>query len=132
VLLLCGCSKDDNSVKPEEQQVRYLTSGAGNRVWHIRELYENRIQIRLTANQMNYTKTYTRIGTQSYAGTFTDSDGYAGKWVLNSLTQLIEVINNNPNGDFKTEWNINLLNDTTLDIESTGNGKTIRIVLYAL
>lgn len=132
-LLFIGCTKGgDDKLKPEEQLVRYLTSEAGNRVWRISELYENGIKIPLTVDQMKYTKTYTRIGAQAYSGTFTDSDGYAGKWVLSSVVLLIEVITNNATGDIKTDWIINTLNQHTLDMESTANGKTTRIVLYAL
>ncbi len=132
VFLLASCTKDGgNSIKPVEQLAQYLTGGNGNRVWHIGQVYENRMQQQLTASQMQYTKTYTEIGTQSCMGSFTDSDGYSGKWALTSVTQLVEVITNNAAGDIRTEWLINQLDAHTLDIESTNNGKTTRIVFYA-
>lgn len=131
VFLLGSCTKDDgNSIKPEDQLVKYLTGDAGNRVWRIKEVYENRIQVQLTASQLRYTKTYTQAGGRSYTGAFTDSDGFSGKWTLTSVSQLIEVITSNSAGDIKTEWLINKLDANTLDVETTNNGKTTRIVFY--
>ncbi|SDX66328.1 hypothetical protein SAMN05444410_1244 [Hydrobacter penzbergensis] len=131
VLLLASCTKDDGkSVKPEDQLVKYLTGDAGNRVWRIREIYQNRVQTQLTANQLRYTKTYTQTAGQSYTGIFTDADGYSGKWTLTSVAQLVEVITNNPAGDIKTEWIINKLDANAMDVETTNNGTTTRVVYY--
>lgn len=137
VLLLSSCTKSNGDtviIKPEEQAVRYLTGEIGNRVWHLKEAYVNRVPVQLTATQLKYTKTYTQIaGGQVYNGSFADSDGYVGKWTLISVKEIVEVINNNPSGsDLKISWLINKLDAATLDMESIYNGKTTRLVLYAL
>ncbi|SJZ96005.1 hypothetical protein [Sediminibacterium ginsengisoli] len=133
-LLLLGtaCNKTPETVKPEDMLVTYLTSEAGNRVWRISKIYENGTEKPLTVDQITYTKTYTRIPGQSYIGTFTDSDGYKGKWSLPSVIILSEVINNNPTGDVKIDLTINSLTRNGMDVEYTANGKTIRTVYYAL
>ena len=131
VLLLGSCTKDDgNSIKPEDQLVKYLTGEVGNRVWRIKEVYQNRVLQQLTAKQLRYTKTYTQTAGQAYTGIFTDSDGFSGKWMLTSVSQLVEVITNNTAGDIKTEWIINKLDANTMDVETTNNGTTTRIVYY--
>ncbi len=130
-ILVIGCTKSEETLTPEERLVRFLTGETGNRVWRINKIYENAVEVSLTVEQMKFTKTYTRIGTQPYSGTFTDSDGNVGKWTLPSVALMIDVITNNPAGNIKIDFIINSITQNTLDIEYTANGKTIRMIFYA-
>jgi hypothetical protein len=130
-MLVIGCNKSEETLVPEEKLVRFLTGETGNRVWRINKIYQNGVEVSLTVDQTKFTKTYTRIGTQPYSGTFTDSDGNVGKWTLSSIVLMIEVITNNPAGNIKIDFVINSITQNALDVEYTANGKTIRTVFYA-
>ena len=129
--LFTGCSKNtETPLTPEEQAVKYLT-GDGNKYWHLKKIYVNSIEIALTTSQQQYTKTYTINPSLPFAGTFTNYDNYVGTWKLQGIYILKETISNNPAGPVPAVYDINLLSETTLDIELTANFKTVREVYYA-
>jgi hypothetical protein len=129
--LFTGCSKTTEAVlSPEDQAVKYLT-GDGNRYWHLKKIYVNGIAQALTTSQLQYTKTYTINPSLPYSGSFTNYDGYIGTWKLQGIYTLKETITNNPAGPVPAAYDINLLNETTLDIELTANLKTVREVYNA-
>ena len=129
--LFTGCSKNtETPLSPEEQAVKYLT-GNGNKYWHLKKIYIKNIEQALTTAQQQYTKTYTINPALPYAGSFTNYDGYIGTWKLQGIYTLKETITNNPAGPVPAPYDINLLNETTLDIELTANLTTVREVYYA-
>ena len=128
--LFTGCSKTvDVPISNEQKVVNFLT-GVGNRYWRLTKISVNTIDQPLTNDQLKFTKTYTINTTQTFAGTFTNSDGYNGKWALNGPINLIEVINNNPAGPVQISYIINEITETKLDIEYTANFKTVREVYF--
>lgn len=132
-ILFTGCSKSTPDVLSlRDQNMKYLV-GDGNKLWHLKEVHVNGIQQTLTDAQMKYTMTYTINPAVAYSGTFTDSDGYKGTWKMLSESQLREVVTNNPSGNAVSEYFINEINETKLDIESTNNSilTTVRKVYYA-
>lgn len=131
-ILFTGCSKSTPDVlSPRDQNMKYLV-GDGNKLWHLKEVHVNGIKQTLTDAQMKYTMTYTINPAVAYSGTFTDSDGYKGTWKM-SESQIAEVVTNNPSGYAKSEYDINEINETTLDIVAYNNTilTSVRKVYYA-
>lgn len=130
-ILFSGCSKPDGEIMtPRDQNVKFLT-GDGNRVWRLKNIYVNNLQVVMTDAQMRYTKTYTINPAQAYTGSFVNSDGYTGKWRMITDLQLNEVFSNNPAGGVAIDYYINEISATLLDIEYTSNLKTVREVYHA-
>ena len=130
-ILFVGCSKNGDAPISAEQKVVNFLTGTGNRYWKLNKVFVNGVEQALTSDQKKYTKTYTISLTQAFAGTFTNSDGYVGKWLLSGPSNLIETINNNQQGPVQVPYIINEIGETQLDIEYTLNFKTIREVYYA-
>jgi hypothetical protein len=122
-ILFMGCSGSKEVPETRDERiVRYLT-GAGNKVWRLKEVWVNQVQQTLTDYQMKYTKTYTSNPSNAdplniKTGTFVNSDGFSGKWTLDG-TDLKENYLNNPNGPLPARYAINTITETKLDIEAS-------------
>ena len=124
--LFAGCSKTNEVPITSEQQVINNLTGNGNKVWRLTKTFVNSVEQTLTSDQLKYTKTYSISPAQTLAGTFTNTDGNNGKWALNGLINLIEVIQNNLAGPVQISYIINGITENTLDIEYSTNFKTVR------
>ena len=136
VIILCsvilyGCSKNSETpVSKEEQIAKYLT-GDFNRVWNLREVYQQGVLQPLTDAQRKYTKTYTINPGEAKRGKFTNSDGYMGDWKVLNEFQLFEEFTNNPRGPLPLQYEINFIDDKKLDIHYTANFIKTREVYHA-
>lgn len=130
-ILLSGCSKNGDAPVSEEQKVVNNLTGIGNRVWRLSKVFVNGVEQALTSDQKRYTKTYTLNPTMTLAGTFTNSDNNFGQWFTNGPRALIEIIVTIGGIQVQIDYLIREITETTLDIQYTKNGQTIREVYYA-
>lgn len=87
-----GCVKNpDTPVLTKEEQVAQMLSGSGNKVWRLRGVKENNVEVALTTSQLKYTKTYTLVAPNTIRGTFTDYDGYTGDWTMKGASSMEET-----------------------------------------
>ncbi len=137
LFLFTGCSKTADVPETKEARVARLLTGVGNRYWRLSKVYLNNAQQTLTDSQMKYTKTYTADPSNvdpnnSKTGSFTNSDGYIGKWkIISAGDQLYETFTNNPAGPVANYYIINEISETLLDIEYTANMRSVREVYFA-
>jgi hypothetical protein len=128
--LFTSCSKKDVSTLTDEQQVVKWLTGDGNRYWRLRHLYINDVEQVLTANQLQYNKTYTLTPGQTDQGTFTNVDGLNGTWTLNSKKLIREKIITTT-GAVELFMTIIKISETALEIEYIINNTSAREVYYA-
>ena len=95
IVLFASCNKSDflNDINFQ----KYLISGSGNyhnteHTWYLDSLVINNVPYKLTSRDKMYYKTFFSNGTYS------DSDGYTGKWNISKLDELLISIKNNVNG----------------------------------
>ncbi len=97
IFILISCNKSD-FLSPVNFQ-KFLLSGSGNykntqHVWFLDSLVYNGVPYKLTSVQKQYNRTYLSNGT------FSDSDGYTGKWEISNLNELESYFKNNLTGTF--------------------------------
>lgn len=129
-ILFTGCSKKDVVVSAEDQLATLLTGGS-NRVWRLNKVFVKNVQQALTTDQMKYTKTFTLNPAQKLLGGYTDFDGNFGEWIITSSKIFRLVFTTAGGGQYDIEYIIREISETTLDIQYTKNGETIREVYYA-
>jgi hypothetical protein len=129
--ILTGCSKGpDATPLSAEEQVAKLLTGDGNRLWHLKAVYQNDILQTLTAAQLQYTKTFTLTPGEKIKGTFTDND-YTGSWKLKGqFTLHIEFTTTNGNYQ-DLDFDILSISENKLDISYIKNFIKIEEVYYA-
>lgn len=136
IFLLTGCTKSSKVPETREEKVVGYLTGAGNKYWHLKEVYVNAVKQVLTDAQLRFTKTYTIDPTNTDPtrprGSFVNSDGYNGTWkLIGGGETLYETFLNNPAGPVAITFIINDVSSDKLDIEYTLNMKTQREVYYA-
>lgn len=136
IFLLTGCTKSSEVPETREEKVVGYLTGAGNKYWHLKEVYVNAVKQVLTDAQLRFTKTYTIDPTNTDPtrprGSFVNSDGYNGTWkLIGGGETLYETFLNNPAGPVAITFIINDVSSDKLDIEYTLNMKTQREVYYA-
>ena len=97
LFLLFSCNKTD-FLSPIAFQ-KSLLAGTGKykntqHVWFLDSLVYNGVPFKLSTAQKQYNRTYFSNGT------FSDSDGYAGKWDISNLNELDTYFKNNLTGIF--------------------------------
>lgn len=130
IILLGACAP--NVVVPADSRdaiVKNLT-GSGNKRWFLSKIFQNNIQVTLSDAQQKYWKDYTTTSSQSYMGTWVDSDGLEGKWRMPNTQEIPETITNNTSAVIKP-YVINNVTATELDVEYTLNLVTTREVYHA-
>lgn len=122
-----GCVKSpDTPALTKEEQVAQLLSGTGNKVWRLRGIKENNIDVALTAAQMKYTKTYTLVAPNTIHGTFSDYDGYMGDWNMKGASAVQETFALIGGAGFGIrDYTILSINDSMLSMFYVANNKKI-------
>jgi hypothetical protein len=97
IALLFSCNKSE-FLNPVNFQ-KFLLSGSGNykntqHVWFLDSLVYNGVPFKLTAAQKQYNRTYFSNGT------FSDSDGYTGKWDITNVNELSTYFKNTFTGSY--------------------------------
>lgn len=97
ILLVTSCNKSEFMNAVDFQ--KFLLSGSGNyhnteHTWYLDSLVINNVPLKLTATDKLYNKTYYSNGT------FSDSDGYTGKWDIAKIDELNTSLKNNVNGTY--------------------------------
>ncbi|MBI2283640.1 MAG: hypothetical protein HYU71_08025 [Bacteroidetes bacterium] len=136
IIILTGCTKSSDVLETREEKVVGYLTGAGNKYWHLKEVYVNSVKQVLTDAQLRFTKTYTidpaNTDPARPRGSFVNSDGYHGSWkLIGGGETLYETFTNNPAGPVAINFIINDVSSDKLDIEYTLNMKTQREVYYA-
>lgn len=131
-----GCAKDTALPETQEDKITRLLTGAGNKVWRLKEVYITNVKQTLTDYQSKYTKTYTASlanldPSNPKTGTFTNSDGYAGTWKLTDNAAKVAETINNGTAAVAISYSINAFTETLMDVEFTYNNKLQREVYYA-
>jgi hypothetical protein len=97
IVLFASCNKSDflNGVNFE----KFLLSGSGNyhnteHTWYLDSLVINNVPFKLTQKEKLYNKTFYSNGS------FTDSDGYSGKWDIANIDDLSISIKNTLTGTY--------------------------------
>lgn len=104
MILITSCNKSDFMNEISFQ--KFLLSGSGNyhnteHTWYLDSLVINNVPYKLTVKEKLYNKTFFNNGT------FTDSDGYSGKWDITKIDELSTSLKNNTTGLFvETKLNI--------------------------
>jgi hypothetical protein len=112
-----GCEKNSGTpVLTKEEQVAQMLSGGGNRVWRLKALKENNVDVALTASQLKYTKTYTLVAPNTTRGTFTDYDGYSGDWYMKGASSMEETFVQMGGGFAKRDYIILSITENTLSM----------------
>ena len=125
--VLSGCEKNSGApVFTKEEQVAQLLSGGGNRVWRLRGLKENNIEVALTTAQLKYTKTYTMVAPNTTHGHFADYDGYTGDWNMKGSSAMQEVFAQISGAGFgNRDYTILSITDNMLSMYYVANNKKI-------
>jgi hypothetical protein len=130
---MTGCSKDDQESEPPTPMPEHVKNlvGLGNRVWRLREVYQNGVPLTLTSSQLKYTKTYTIDPSGGSIGRFTNDDGFVGTWKYDEVDKLEEKITNTPS-IVTIQYKVLKLTKDTLDISYVfgPNNITIREVYF--
>ena len=97
IFLISSCNKSDFLDKVNFQ--KFLLAGSGNyentsHTWFLDSLVINGVPKVLSLREKQYNRTYFSNGT------FSDSDGYAGKWDISNLNELDTYFKNNLTGIF--------------------------------
>jgi hypothetical protein len=117
-----SCAKE--AITSDADFQKNLLSGTGNfqntsHTWRLDSLVIGTTPQKLTAIQKQYTKTFTR------AGSYTDSDGYAGTWAITTAKKLdVATTSAVTNVTTKTSYDITVLNAAQLQLKLTGSGGT--------
>lgn len=97
ILCLISCNKSEFLNDIDFQ--KYLISGSGNyhntqHTWYLDSLVINNVPYKLTSKDKMFNKTFYNNGTYS------DSDGYSGKWNINKIDELLISVKNNATGSY--------------------------------
>lgn len=97
IILITSCNKSEFMNDVDFQ--KFLLSGSGNyhnteHTWYLDSLVINNVPYKLTAKEKLYNKTFFNNGT------FTDSDGYSGKWNITVLNELSTALKNNSTASY--------------------------------
>ena len=117
LLFLVGCNKSDFLDAVHFQ--KFLLAGSGNykntqHIWYLDSLVYNGIPYKLTTAQRQYNRTYLSNGT------FTDSDGYSGRWDITNFDELSTYFKNNLTGNYiSSKWKIIDINSFKLSYNIT-------------
>lgn len=119
ILFFASCNKSDflNAVNFQ----KYLLSGSGNyhnteHTWSLDSLVVNGTPVQLSLKEKAYKRTY------NFNGTFTDTDGYSGKWDIQKLDELTTLFKNNLTSSYvESKWLIKDISSTTFVYEITGS-----------
>jgi hypothetical protein len=125
--LFSGCVKNpDTPSLTKEEQVAQLLSGGGNRVWRLRGLKENNVEVALTTSQLKYTKTYTLVAPNTTHGHFSDYDGYTGDWNMKGSSAMQEIFAQIGGAGFSNrDYTILSITDNMLSMFYVANNKKI-------
>lgn len=128
--ILTGCNKSDVPALTPEEQVGQFVSGDGNKLWHLKAVYQNDVLQTLTATQLLYTKTFTLTTGEKIKGTYTDND-YKGTWKLKGQYTLHIEFNDAQGRYNQIDYDIISVSDNKLDISYIANNTKIEEVYYA-
>jgi hypothetical protein len=118
--LIFSCSKKDT---PDPVTVmKNALCGSSTKVWKFSKFILNGNEQTLSASALAYTKTYKSNGT------WLDSDGYTGTFTIGSSVLLKEVTTNSNPPNSTTDFVINSITETKIDIEYTVNSQTYEYV----
>jgi len=115
IILTISCNKSDFQSPVNFQ--KFLLSGSGNykntqHVWFLDSLVYNGVPYNLNAAQRQYNRTYFSNGT------FSDSDGYTGKWDITTINELNTYFKNSFTGSYvQSKWKITDINSVRLSYE---------------
>jgi hypothetical protein len=118
ILCLIGCNKSEFLNDIDFQ--KYLISGSGNyhntqHTWYLDSLVINNVPYKLTSKDKMFNKTFYNNGTYS------DSDGYSGKWNISKVDELLISVKNNATGSYiETKSSIIDINSFKLSYTVTG------------
>lgn len=128
--ILTGCNKSDVPALTPEEQVGQFVSGDGNKLWHLKAVYQNDVLQTLTAAQLLYTKTFTLTPGEKIKGIYTDND-YKGTWKLKGQYTLHIEFNDAQGRYNQIDYDIVAISDNKLDISYIANNIKIEEVYYA-
>lgn len=118
IIFLISCNKSEFLNDIDFQ--KYLISGSGNyhntqHTWYLDSLVINNVPYKLTSKDKMFNKTFYNNGTYS------DSDGYSGKWNINKIDELLISVKNNATGTYiETKSNITDINSFKFSYTVTG------------
>ena len=122
IVALSSCNKSDFLSNTNFQ--KFLLGGSGNyhnteHTWYLDSLVVNGVPYKLSAIQKQYSRTFLNNGT------FTDSDGYSGKWDILTPDELTMLIKNNITGSYVTsKWKIIDINSFKFSYKLTASDST--------
>jgi hypothetical protein len=122
IILIISCNKSDflSTINFE----KFLLSGSGNyhnteHTWYLDSLVVDGVPYQLSSKQKTYNRTYLNNGT------FTDSDGYSGKWDIKKQDELTVFFKNNFTGTYiESKWKIIDITSTKFIYNITGADST--------
>lgn len=117
IVFLSSCNKSDFLSAVNFQ--KFLLSGSGNyhnteHTWYLDSLVVNGAPVKLSVKEKSYNRTY------NFNGTFSDSDGYSGKWDIQKLDELTTLFKNNLTSTYvESKWVIKDISSTQLIYQIT-------------
>jgi hypothetical protein len=118
IIFFTSCNKSDFLNGIEFQ--KYLLAGSGNyhnteHTWYLDSLVINNVPYKLTTKDKTYNKTFYKNGTYS------DSDGYTGKWNISKIDELLIAVKSNTLGSYiETKSSIIDINSFKFSYSVTG------------
>ncbi|MBV9989230.1 MAG: hypothetical protein JO301_16240, partial [Chitinophagaceae bacterium] len=129
--ILTGCSKgpEVTPLTAEEKLAKLLTAD-GNRLWHLKAVYQNDTLQTLTASQLTYTKTFTLGAGQTSQGSFTDND-LKGTWKVMTGSSFYLEFYSAAGKFYHLDCNVLSISETKLDFSYPYNMVKNEEVYYA-